>query len=82
MEILKDSLGNVINVGDEVVSLSNIGINWEIHLNKKYRVRRIDTIRNTILVVNEVYDVEWYGINVFRKYVEGYRRETIDEILS
>ena len=51
-------------------------------MNKKYRVRRIDTIRKKILVVNEVYDVEWYGINVFRKYVEGYRRETIDEILS
>ena len=82
MDVLKDSLGNVINVGDEVVSLSNIGINWEIHLNKKYRVRRIDTIRKKILVVNEVYDVEWYNINVFRKYVEGYRRETIDEILS
>ena len=77
MEIV-DSLGNTIVRGDKVVCIDNIAIRSELVIDKVYKVNK----NNTLYVVNEGGDVDWYGIHRFRKCVEGCRRDIIDEILK
>ena len=76
MEIV-DSLGNIIVKGDKVVCIDNFAIRSELLIDKVYKVHKVN-VNNTIYVVNEGGDVDWYGIHRFRRYVEGCRRDIID----
>ena len=80
MEIV-DSLGNIIVKGDKVVCIDNFAIRSELLIDKVYKVHKVNK-NNTLYVVNEGGDVDWYGIHRFRKCVEGCRRDIIDEILK
>ena len=80
MEIV-DFLGNIIVKGDKVVCIDNFCISSELLIDKVNKVHKVNK-NNTLYVVNEGGDVDWYGIHRFRRYVEAYRSEVINEILK
>lgn len=80
MEIV-DYLGNIIVKGDKVVCIDNFAIRSELLIDKVYKVHKVN-VSNTIYVLNEAGVVDWYGIHRFRRCVEAYRSEVIDEILK
>lgn len=78
---IRDSLGNIISIGDIVECIDMYGTLY-LMLGNRYVVNGISYKYNTLDVVNEVGNNEWFNIKRFIRDNVSIRNRVIDGILE